>query len=162
MPAKNSTPEIEIQRSPRSVSNGTASVPAGWPTAAIGIRSESWSQQDRLERGAAEHRLGRETGDRLRHQVPQADHAGAVDKNDAVADVREHPCRLRARLDLVVQAGGIDRQRDDARERGRPAEIVRGERAALLAADQRQRAERAAVGDGGTSIRELVSCGPPA
>ena len=64
---------------------------------------DSLPPRDRFANGAAEHRLGREAGDRLGHRVPQADDSGAIEQEHAIADVAEHAVRFGARLDLVVE-----------------------------------------------------------
>ena len=102
MPPKNSTPEIEIQRSPLSVSSGSVRLRRLAGGGHRHLLGERIPRGDRLDGERPEHGLRRETGDRLGHRVPEADHAGAVEQEDAVADVRQHAGRLGARLDLVV------------------------------------------------------------
>ena len=130
-----------------SVSSGSASAWVGSPAAAIGTRFEIWSQP-RITSAA-----GWPTTDSAERPViasaigfHRPDDAGPVDEEDAVADVGEDARRLGPRLDLVVQAGGVDRERGHPGERSHPREVVRGE-APTARPHQRERPSARPPGD---------------
>ena len=79
---------------------------------------------DRLGRGVADDVGGGDERDRLGRRVPQPDDADAVEQQDAVGDVLEHPGRVRALLDLAVEPRPVERE-------GEPCGEVLGERDVL-------------------------------
>jgi hypothetical protein len=81
-------------------------------------------RRDRLEDAAAEDLRGRESGDRFRSGIPEANDAGAVEQEHAVADIAEDAIGLGTRLDLVVQSRHLHREGDDRSQRLEPAEVV--------------------------------------
>ena len=81
---------------------------------------------DRLDGGPADDLVGREPCDRLGRAVPEADDPVAIEHEDAVADVLEHPGRIGAALDLGEQQRVVDGHRGPA------SELLRGDEVGLL------------------------------
>ena len=98
--------------------------------------------RDRIRGRRAARCLGGDTGDRCRRRVPETDHPGPVDEEDALADMGEHLVRIRASLDLDVQARVVDRERDHPRKRAAPRKIGAFVRSNALAGQERERSQR--------------------
>ena len=101
---------------------------------------------DRLGRGVADDVAGGDERDRLGGGVPEPHDADAVEQQDAVGDVLEHPGRVGALLDLAVEPRPVERE-------GEPGGEVLGERDVL------GRVRRAAFGPCQREHAELLlSC----
>src|SRR5205823_9767394 len=68
--------------------------------------------------------LGVDRGDRLRGRVPEADRPLAVEQEDRVADVLEHPRRIGTLLDSAVEASAVEGEADSRGEVLDQGEIV--------------------------------------
>src|SRR5215207_2867156 len=132
----NSTPEIEIHRSPCTVSSGRVTGRTGSPPAVPrGIRAESSCQSGIASDTGVPAAASAET------PVIAAD-AGTVDQEDALTHVREHHVRVRAGLDLVMQSGVVEGERDHPGDRAAPGEIGAFVRSGAFAGHERERPER--------------------
>jgi hypothetical protein len=100
---------------------------------------------NRLRRRLAHGGFNRDTGDRRRSGVPEADESAPVEQEDALADMGEHLVCIGTRLDLGMQARLVDRQRDHPRNRPRPGKIIRHVRRGVLTGHERERSDRAAA-----------------
>ena len=113
--------------------------------------------RDRVRRRCTDCRLCGDAGDRGRRRVPEADDAGPVGQENALAHMGEHLVRVRAGLDLCVQAGVVDRDRDHPGNGAAPGEIGALVQTGALAGHECERPERPAY----RLRRAADACGSP-